>query len=99
MVKGHVGQLDVVQNAGDDATHSSDADSVDALQNSCRPSRTAMKKQTHIQHMKNNHKIHLTRTSDCTLLFCCRAAAIAFAPSSPIWLPLCKTHVGPHARR
>jgi hypothetical protein len=39
-------------------------------------------------------KIHLTRLSVCTLLFCCRAAAIAFAPSSPILLPPCKTHVG-----
>ncbi len=33
------------------------------------------------------------------LLFRCRAAAIAFAPSSPTWLNLCKTHVGPHSHR
>ena len=96
----HVGQLaDVVLDAGDDAAHSSDADLVAALQNSCWPSRTAMKKQTQIRHIKNNHKIHLTRYSLCTLLFCCRAAAIAFAPSSPIRLQPCKTHVGPHARQ
>ncbi len=155
VVKVHGGQLDVAQNAGDDAAHSSDADLVAALQNSCWPSRTAMKNQTRIQHIKTNHnilqgtatsrccsvakrrqsplhprrqlgclpaklmlalthrnekanansghktnhKIRLTRPSDCTLLFCCRAAAIAFAPSSPTWLPYCKTHVGPHARR
>jgi hypothetical protein len=49
--------------------------------------------------LKTIRKIHLTRSSVCTLLFCCRAAAIAFAPSSPTWLPRCKTHVGPHARR
>jgi hypothetical protein len=49
--------------------------------------------------LKTIRKIHLTRPSLCTLLFCCRAAAIAFAPSSPTWFSLCKTHVGPHARR
>jgi hypothetical protein len=49
--------------------------------------------------LKKIRKIHLTRSSVCTLLFCCRAAAIAFAPSSPTWLPCCKTHVGPQARR
>jgi hypothetical protein len=49
--------------------------------------------------LKNIRKIHLTRRSVCTLLFCCRAAASAFTPSSPTWLKLCKTHVGPHARR
>ena len=43
-------QLDVVQDAGDDAAHGSDADSVVALQNSCWPSRTAIEKQTRIQH-------------------------------------------------
>jgi hypothetical protein len=48
---------------------------------------------------KNIRKIHLTSHSHWTLLFWCRAAAIAFAPSSPISLQLCKTHVGPHARR
>jgi hypothetical protein len=46
------------------------ADFVVVLQNSCRPSRTAMKKQTRILQMKNNPKIHLTRFSFCTLLFC-----------------------------
>ena len=99
VVKVHVGQLDVVQNAGDDAAHSSDADLVAALQNSCWPSRTAMKKQTRIQHIKTNHIIHLTRHSNFTLLFCCKAATIAIAPSSPTWLPSCKTNVGPHAPR
>ena len=49
--------------------------------------------------LKNIRRIHLTSHSSCALLFCCRAAAIAFAPSSPTWLPYCKTHVGPHARR
>jgi hypothetical protein len=49
--------------------------------------------------LKTIRKIHLTSHSVCTLLFCCRAAAIAFAPSTPTWLPPCKTHVGPHARR
>jgi hypothetical protein len=47
--------------------------------------------------LKNIRKIHLTRISVRTLLFCCRAAAIAFAPSTPTWLPPCKTHVGPPA--
>jgi hypothetical protein len=49
--------------------------------------------------LKTIRKIHLTRPSVCTLLFCCRAAAIAFAPSSPTRLLFCKTHVGPHTRR
>jgi hypothetical protein len=44
------------------------------------------KKQTQIQQTKINRKIHLTRYRVCTLLFCCKAAAIAFAPSSPIRL-------------
>ena len=46
VVKVHGGQLDVAQNAGDDAAHSSDADLVAALQNSCWPSRTVMKNKT-----------------------------------------------------
>ena len=50
VVEVHVGQLDVVQDAGDDAAHGSDADSVVVLQNSCWPSRTPTKKQTRIQH-------------------------------------------------
>ena len=50
VVEVHVGQLDVVQDAGDDAAHGSDADSVVELQNSCWPSRTPTKKQTRIQH-------------------------------------------------
>jgi hypothetical protein len=41
-------------------------DLVVALQNSCQPSRTPKKKQTRIQHIKNIHKIHLTRYSPCT---------------------------------
>ena len=49
-VEGHFGQLDVVQDAGDDAAHGSDADFVVVLQNSCWPSRTPTKKQTRIQH-------------------------------------------------
>jgi hypothetical protein len=49
--------------------------------------------------LKTIRRIHLTRDSVCTLLLCCRAAAIAFASSSPTWLSLCKTHVGPQARR
>jgi hypothetical protein len=49
VVKKHGGQLDVVQDAGDDAAHSSDTDLVAALQNSCWPSRTPTK-QTRIQH-------------------------------------------------
>jgi hypothetical protein len=49
--------------------------------------------------LKTIRKIHLTKPSSFTLLLCCRAAAIAFAPSTPTWLRLCKTHVGPHARR
>jgi hypothetical protein len=57
------------------------------------------KRQTRILQMKNIPKNHLTRISVRTLLFCCRAAAIAFAPSSPTWLYICKTQVGPHARR
>ena len=47
--KANVGQLDVVQDAGDDAAHGSDADLVVVLQNSCWPSRTPTKKQTRIQ--------------------------------------------------
>jgi hypothetical protein len=58
-----------------------------------------MKEQTRIQNIIDIHKIHLTSHSSRTLLFCCRAAAIAFAPSSPIRLFTCKTHVGPHAPR
>ncbi len=50
VVKGHVGQLDVVQDAGDEVAHGSDADLVVALQNSCWPSRTPTKKQTRMQH-------------------------------------------------
>jgi hypothetical protein len=49
--------------------------------------------------LKTIRKIHLTSSSVCTLLFCCRAAAIAFAPTSPTWFSFCKTHVGPQARR
>jgi hypothetical protein len=49
--------------------------------------------------LKTIRKIHLTRIIFFTLLLCCRAAAIAFAPSSPTLLLPCKTHVGPHARR
>jgi hypothetical protein len=95
----HSGKLYVVQDEGDEAAHSSDADLVAALQNSCWTSRTAMKNTTLIQQIQKNNKIHLTRFSVCTLLFCCRAEAIALAPSSPTWLPHCKTHVGPRARR
>jgi hypothetical protein len=84
----------VLLQSGSNSLRSLVADLVAVLQNSCRPSRTPMKKQTQIHHTKNNHKIHLTRYSHCTLLFCCRAAAIAFAPSTPIWLLSCKTHVG-----
>jgi hypothetical protein len=47
----------------------------------------------HKKQPQNSSKI-LTSSSHCTLLFCCRAAAIAFAPPSPTWLPRCKTHVG-----
>jgi hypothetical protein len=49
--------------------------------------------------LKTIRKIHLTSQNVCMLLFCCRAAAIAFAPSSPTWLPPCKTHVGSNARQ
>jgi hypothetical protein len=49
--------------------------------------------------LKNIRKIHLTSHSSFKLLFRCRAAAIAFAPSTPTRFSLCKTHVGPHARR
>jgi hypothetical protein len=49
--------------------------------------------------LKTIHKIHLTSQNVCMLLLCCRAAAIAFAPSSPTWLLRCKSHVGNHARR
>jgi hypothetical protein len=88
-----------MQDAGDKAAHGSDTDMILHLQNSCWPSNPAIKKQTQLQHIKINSKIHLTRFSVCTLLFCCRAVAIAFAPSSPTLLQPCKTHVGPQARR
>jgi hypothetical protein len=52
-------------------------------------------KKTRNQHIKNNHKNHLTRPSVCTLLFCVRAAAIAFAPKSPTWLLSCKNSCRP----
>jgi hypothetical protein len=42
---------------------------------------------------ENNPKLHLTRYSICKLLFPSSAAAIDFAPSSPIWLSLCTAHV------
>jgi hypothetical protein len=49
--------------------------------------------------LKHIRKIHLTSHSVSKLMLCCRAAAIAFAPSAPIRLTHCKTHVGHHARR
>jgi hypothetical protein len=42
----HRRQLYVVQDEGDEAAHSSDADLVATLQNSCWPSRTVMKNKT-----------------------------------------------------
>jgi hypothetical protein len=69
VVKRHVRQLDVVQDAGDDAAHRGDADSVAVLQNSCWPSRAPMETQTRTLQIKDNPKIHLTRLSACTLLF------------------------------
>ncbi len=100
VIRDHGGQRDVMQDACcDDAAHRGDADAVAALQNPCWPSRTPKKMQTRSLQTNNNPKIHLTISSLCTLLFCCRAAAIAFAPSSPTWLQHCKTHVGPHAPR
>jgi hypothetical protein len=71
----------------------------------CRPAKLMLalthgdEKANAISAGKNNHKIHLTSHSICKLLFCSRASAMAFAPSSPIWLPSCKTHVGPHAQK
>ncbi len=50
MPKVHGNQLDVVQDAGDDAALGSDAELVVVLQNSSWPSRTPTKKQTRIQH-------------------------------------------------
>jgi hypothetical protein len=87
-----------VQHAGDKAAHSSNADFVTVLKNSCWPSRTLEKNKSEFS-TENIRKIHLTRSSVRTLLFCCKAAASAFAPSSPNWFSFCKTHVGPHARR
>ncbi len=48
---------------------------------------------------ENNPKLHLTRFSRCKLLFPSTAAAIDFAPSSPIWLLYCTAHVSAHAPR
>ena len=48
---------------------------------------------------RKNPKLHLTRFSSRKLLFPSTAAAIDFAPSSPIWLPLCTAHVSAHASR
>jgi hypothetical protein len=50
VVERHFSKLDVVPDASDDAAHSSDADFVAVLQNSCWPSRTPTKNQTRIQH-------------------------------------------------
>ncbi len=44
VVKLHELQLDIVQDASDEMAHTGDADLVAVLQNSCRPSRTPMKK-------------------------------------------------------
>ena len=57
------------------------------------------------QHFKNKseetkiHKIDLTRLSAFKLLLTCMAAAIDFAPSSPIRLLYCIAHVTPDALR
>jgi hypothetical protein len=48
---------------------------------------------------ENNPKLHLTRSRYCKLLFPSTAAAIDFAPSSPIWLPRCTAHVSAGAPR
>jgi hypothetical protein len=44
-------------------------------------------------------KLHLTRSSRCKLLFPSTAAAIDFAPSSPIWLSPCTADIRHHAPR
>ncbi len=46
-----------------------------------------------------NPILHLTRPRYCKLLFPSMAAAIDFAPSSPIWLFHCTAHVSPHTPR
>jgi hypothetical protein len=73
-------QLDVVQDAGDDAAHGSDADSVVALQNSCWPSRTAIEKQTRIQNKKTSTKIILQGSESAS---CCSVAERQQSPSLP----------------
>jgi hypothetical protein len=44
-------------------------------------------------------KIYLTRLRTCKLLISFMAAAIAFAPASPIWLPPCIERVTPYAQQ
>jgi hypothetical protein len=47
----------------------------------------------------NKSKLHLTRFSDCKLLFPSTAAAIDFAPTSPILFRPCTAHISHHVPR
>ena len=67
--KGQLLNAAVLQQSGSNRGRSFGADFVAVLQNSCRPSRTETKNKTQIQQIQKSKKIHLTRSSSCTLLF------------------------------
>jgi hypothetical protein len=83
VIKPHVCQLDVVQDAGDNPAHSSEYD--------CRRPAKLMSALTHgderanansAHQLINDRKLHLKRNSS------------TIAPSSPNWSKLCKADVG-----
>jgi len=55
-------------------------------------------KNQHLQ-TKTTPKTNLTRSRLFTVEFCVRACAIASAPSTPMWLLFCSTHITPNARK
>ncbi len=97
--KANVGQLNLVENKGDDAADRSDANFVAALQNSCWPSRTTMKRKRETSKLKTTTKIILQGPASAR----CRSAAEQQQSHSlqSRRLGCCpaKTHVGLHARR
>jgi hypothetical protein len=80
VVKPHFSQLDAVQDAGDQAAHSSHAVLVVALQKSWWQSRTPTKKQTRIQHKRPSAKSILQGPAPER---CCCVAERRQSPSLP----------------
>ncbi len=60
---------------------------------------TRSKEKSIFSRSKNPKLLHLTRPSISKLLLPSKAAAIDFAPTSPIWLPRCTAHVSLHLTR